>query len=329
TKGGGPLVIGESRRAEPESEKPSRPTIGEWFDRAGSVMLRVSAIVTALGTAIGVVIVLVQLATYLWTHRGAVRLVPFEVAASPGVRTPPAAEIDARFGAALEDVPPGSQTDMAVVPGVQVARDSGPPQVSLPGVGVSIDSIVGFLQTGQLAETHVRGMLTSQNGAYEVVVQVLGPAGVRTTFSSGRTTDLDEAIVRSAELTYGALRPLSLAAYLFKRDPERCLASIRQVLAAPQSSPADQASAYYIWGLVLRDGGDHAGAREKLEEAARREQELSDGTHLARIYVDLGHTHLLQGHTASAAHAYRKGAFWAPASAHPHPLWCRPPLTHD
>src|SRR5262249_47115912 len=201
TKGGGPLVIGESRRAEPESEKPSRPTIGEWFDRAGSVMLRVSAIATALGTAIGVVIVLVQLATYLWTHSGAIRLVPFEVPASPGVHTPPAAEVDARFSAALEDVALGSQTDMAVVPDVHVARDSGPPQLTIPGIGVSMASIVGFLQVGGLAETHVRGTLTSQNGVYEVVVQVLGPAGVRT-FSSGGTTDLDEAILRSAELTY-------------------------------------------------------------------------------------------------------------------------------
>jgi len=66
---------------------------------------------------------------------------------------------------------------------------------------------------------------------------------------------------------------------------------------------------------------------EKLEEAARREQELSDGTHLARIYVDLGHTHLLQGHTASAADAYRKAAFWAPAWANPQHFWGEALLT--
>src|SRR5262249_58603372 len=55
--------------------------------------------------------------------------------------------------------------------------------------------------------------------------------------------------------------------------------------------------------------------------------EMSRSTHLARIYGALGQANLLQGHTVSAADAYRKAAFWAPAWANPQHFWGEALLT--
>ena len=319
----GSSAAGVRHPAVADESAPAASTSFAWFAK-----LRRHLTVTWL-TVIG--ILAFALGWAIW-HRGMVRLVPFE--------GPDGVVLALRLGRALDDVKLGATSRLDVTSSAEVDADV-VPGVSVPGLGLSFESLVGLFQFGWLAETVVRGALAEDGQHnYRIWLQVRGPrVGVRT-IGTAPTPDPDAAFLDAAQALYGLLQPIVLGAYLYTRfshDADRRIAVLHDVLADPASSPEDDAAAYQIWGIILRDQQDFEGAREKLAAAIQRWQSLipDDGLRrdevapiatrsgrirrgLARAYVDRGHTYLFERRWADAILDYRQAAAADAGWALPH-----------
>jgi len=300
----------------PVDADESAPAASKWF--AWFSGLRRYLGVTSL-TVVG--ILALALFWAIW-HRGMVRLVPFE--------GPDGVVLALRLGRALDDVKLGAKSQLEVTSSAEVDADV-VPGVSVPGLGLSFESLVGLFQFGWLAETVVRGALVEDGQHnYRIWLQVRGPRITVRTIGTTPTPDLDAAFLDAAQALYGVLQPIVLGAYLYTRfshDADRRISVLRDVLADPASSPEDKAAAYQIWGIVLRDQEDFEGAREKLDQAIQGWQSLIPDRGLrrgeappiatrsgrirrglARAYVDRGHTYLFERRWADAIRDYRQAA---------------------
>jgi len=204
----------------------------------------------------------------------------------------------------LDDIAVGSTSALDVDCSLQMASDSGPPTVTVPGTGLSLASVVAFIQTGPFAEIEVRPTLLVEGPSYRVLLHVHGLASGSRTVETERMSDRQRAVLEvleAAPTLYELLNPTALAAYLHERDPERGLAVIREVLAREgEFSSSERASAYRVWGALLRSRGDLDGARERFAEAIHMHRGWNDilralgkprpDRSRAALYLDLGHT---------------------------------------
>ncbi len=310
--------------APPAEEAPPRSRLGSWFERTATAVFKLSAAVGGLSVLAAVVATLVVAGGYVSRNRGALRIMPFIVPAplvSQGVGD---TALALQLGRMLNEVVLASRGDLDVDPGFHVVSDTGPPQITVPGAGVSVSSLVGFLQIGPFAETQVRGTIAKRDDGWQVVLQVVGPEVGTRTLATRPSPDVDAAVLEAAEALYGVLRPPALAAYLFRRDPTRCREVIRTILAndGTPASPDEQAAAYRIWGVLLRDDGDYPGSRAKLETAIgirrRRLDARPPDRATAAAYVDLAHTAVWEGRTGPALAALRKAVWFDPTWAAPY-----------
>jgi tetratricopeptide (TPR) repeat protein len=254
---------------------------------------------------------------WAWHDRGAVNVLPFE--GSNG------AAVSLAFAHALENVARGAMSGMDVDPFLQQATDTVPPPVSVPGTGISFASLVSIFQIGPLAETRVHGALAAEpDGSYQILLQVFGP-GVAGGAASIRevAADLDKAVIQAAESLYGVLKPIALASYLYSRDPRRCLEVVADILADPHHSHNDEAVAYRLWGLVLRDRQDFDTARLKFDASIKKvtSNDAAARRFKAHIWVDRGHCSLWEQQWQTAADDYERAAAWDHAWAVPHDFW--------
>jgi tetratricopeptide (TPR) repeat protein len=248
-------------------------------------------------------------AAWAWMHRGEVVLVPFEGENGSGAAL--------RLGRDLEQVALGSTSGIATDTALRLGDGDGPPALNIPGVGLSLADLVGFLQRGPLAQTRVHGVLVKEAAGYQVSAEVFGragPAAIRTEVKP----DADGALVQAAEQLYGLLDPIALAAYLYSRNPRASLDVIHRILSDPHHRPEDEAIAYRVWGLILRDQADFEAARGNFEEALRL---TPAGPTKARVLVDLGHAYLWDGRSEDAAKIYAGAAALDPTWEAPHTFY--------
>lgn len=239
-----------------------------------------------------------------WTvmHRGEMQLMPFE-GANDG------AALSMQFARALDDVGLGAQSGLNVDVSLRQASEAGPPAVSIPGTGVSLAALIGSMQLGPLAQTRVHGALVKEGEKSQVVVQVTGPHVNVHAFHTDTAADAEQALVQAAAQLYGVLKPIVAAAYLSTRDPQASLELVHNILDDPASSGDDKATAYRIWGLVLRDRQlDLAGARERFRRALDGYGSSGAPRSRALIWVDIGHTYLWERRWDEAESAYRTAA---------------------
>src|SRR5262245_25802712 len=233
---------------------------------------------------------------YAVRHRGRVRTLAFEVVGASAEQDGLA--LATLLSRTLDDIAVGSTSALDVDCSLQMASDSGPPTVTVPGTGLSLASVVAFIQTGPFAEIEVRPTLLVEGSSYRVLLHVQGLASGSRTMETERTSDRQRAVLEAAPALYELLNPTALAAYLHERDPEQGLAVIRQVLAREgELSSSERASAYRVWGALLRSRGDLDGARERFAEAIHMHRGWGVLRALgkpdrsrAALYLDLGHT---------------------------------------
>jgi transposase-like protein len=261
-----------------------------------------------------VAITLLFAVSWAFYYRGTLRVLPFE--GSDGGRSA------LRFRQALDNVALGATTGMDLEdPALQCANDAGPPQFGVPGTGLTVASIIGFVQQGPLAETQVRAAVVEHNNMQQMWLQVQGPGVKARAIGTRPDTDPDKMFLEAAESLYGAVRPVVLAYYLSTRDGPRCLGVVREILA---DSPDGQteAAAYRIWGIVLRSDGDYPAAREKLNKAIEVAKNSGRGSRLAaRAYLDLGHTYLWEERWDDAIRAYKRAIVQDRAWSVPWTFW--------
>ncbi len=245
---------------------------------------------------LSVILALVFASVWAWMHRGEVVLLPFEGEYGGGGAI--------RLGRALEEVALGSTSGIESETTLRLADGDGPPAVSVPGIGLSLADLVSFLQRGPFAQTRVHGVLVKEETGYQVSLEVFGKSGedaVRTDLMP----DSDHALIQAAEELYRLLNPVALASYLYSRNPPQSLEVIREILSDPGHRTEDEAMAYRLWGLILRDEQDFDDARSKLDQAAKM---TSRPQSQARVLVELGHTYLWEERWADAAGVYARAA---------------------
>jgi Tfp pilus assembly protein PilF len=168
-------------------------------------------------------------------------------------------------------------------------------QASLPGTGVSIDTVTEFIleALGRSPVTRISGSLRSTKQSTglmlrmdhrpEIIVQ--SPRGEPCTVDC-----VDSLIQRAAEQAYRGIDPFALAAYYYDHysknkfdhdDFSLCEATIRYCLVNDPST--DDAVAYNLWGLLDESRGDLRGAQNKFCRALNRLKVSDPNPRLAAI----------------------------------------------
>jgi tetratricopeptide (TPR) repeat protein len=265
------------------------------FLLGGNVSWRFGTVATS---CIGVLVV-----ALLWAffNRGALRILPFD--------GPDGAALSLKFGQALDAVAGGAQEGIHLDATLRRASATALPAISIPGINLSLTTVVGFFQEGRLSETRIQGAVVPEGPAdaktYRVWLQVDGPNMPTRVIRTEPAASVDDAFTAAAPAAYEILRPVVAAFYLYRRAPNRSLQIVEALLRDPDAAPEDKAAAYRIWGLVLRDASDYDAARQRFRRAA----ELTDDDELrARIRVDEGYVDLWMGASREAASVFEQAA---------------------
>ena len=279
--------------------------VAEIVKRRGEWWLLLTLVVFPLAVAAGI--------WWAFYHRGEVRILPFE--------GPNGTAVALQLARALDDVALGATSGLERDPSLPMVGDNGPPPVVIPGTVISFASLVSFIQVGPLAQTHVHGALEQRADGYQVTLQIFGPQVGERALGTDAARDPRDALVQSAESLYGVLDPIVQASYLYSRDPKRSLAIISDILSDSDSRSRDRATAYLLWGLVLRDADlDYEGAREKLKNAIGEAGRRTRGAQQfeARTWLEIGHSYLWEHSWEEAADAYKNSANLDTRWAQPH-----------
>jgi tetratricopeptide (TPR) repeat protein len=299
--------------AEPPKPPASRPRAHRW--RLGSRALQGLWQLITASPAVAVAVLI--LLTYAWVNRGTVHVLSLD-----GKQD---AELPLRLAQKLDEVAAGAQTGTNPDCTLRQARAIAMPGVTIPGTNVPVDVLLGLFQWGPLAETEIRASLapTGQEGAdrrYRMLIRVEGPDVPARTIVTDPAATETEALTAGAEALYEVLKPTAAAYYYFTRDPDRGMWLVDQVLRTSRTDTTARVLAYHVWGLILRNRGDHVGALARIDAAIALEENrrfFRDRRRLARLRVDAGYIHLDDGDFPPALLAFD-------GAAADDPEWARP-----
>lgn len=215
---------------------------------------------------------MIALLAYTYTHRDAVRVLAFE-----GAKDGTALAV--QLGQMLDAVDRGARTGVDEGLEAFACTTTKPPEVALPGVGISLTSLLSW------GETQIQGQLIDKGSLHQVRLTVTGRVSglVETDFKP----TVDDALVDGAERLYAIIVPVNGAYYYFSRYPDRALEILQRLLDTGHPTT----SVYRAWGLALRNLGDTDGALEVLGKADA----------LATTPTEHAHLHVEMGYVARAA----------------------------
>jgi hypothetical protein len=174
-----------------------------------------------------------------------------------------------------------------------------PPDVSIPGTGISLTSLVSW------GETQVQGQVIDQGAFHRVRLQVTG--AVSGLIETGPKSTVDDAMVEAAERLYALIVPVNGAYYYFSRYPDRALELLQGALDEPKPSTA----VYRVWGLALRNLGDVDGALDAFRKAVDQTTDAKEHAHL----------HVEMGYAAGAARRWDAAVEYFDRAAQDDPTW--------
>ena len=213
----------------------------------------------------------IGLAAYAWFNRDAVRVLPFE-------GNPNGAALALQLTQMLDAVDKGARAGIdEELDGFKTTATK-PPDVTIPGTGVSLTALVDW------GQTHVQGQLVDEakNTLHRVRLEVTGRNVSEQVETEAKTT-VDEAMMEGAERLYAVLRPVNAAYYYFSRYPDRGLEVLQRSLDGDHPS----LSVYRVWGLALRNLGDFDGA---LDAFHRADAQATTPAEHAHLLVEMGYT---------------------------------------
>jgi tetratricopeptide (TPR) repeat protein len=225
------------------------------------------------------------------------------------------AQLALRLGHELDDVAGGAQTGTNVDMALHRATANAVPGLAIPGTNLTVDVLLRLFQWGPLGETEIRAALVPEgqgdHRTHRMLIRVEGPDAPARAIETAAEPTEQAALTAGAEALYEVLKPGAAAYYFFSRDPDRSLRLVDSILRDHPDPDDDRASAYHVWGLVLRNRGDYPAALARMQDAivtAERADVFPDRARLARIRVDQGYVHLLDGNVPAAAHAFSAAA---------------------
>ncbi len=251
----------------------------------------------------------------LWAYvnAGALRILPFDGTDGTAQAL--------KFGDALDAVATGAQAGLQLDLSLRQSSTSAMPAISVPGVNISFAALVDFWQ-GLFGDTRVKGAVIQQGppgaSTYRVWLHIEGPKIGTRVVATEPAVNLEDALNAGAESAYRVLRPVVAAYYLYRRYPAQSLQVVDEILSDPKRGREDKAAAYRIWGLVLRDQGDHEGAVAQFQQAAALTR---DQGFKARVLVDEGYALLWTGSSHEAAEVFHAAATADPEWTVPRGLW--------
>jgi tetratricopeptide (TPR) repeat protein len=339
--------------SEPAAGDPTEPTASGRVLAAAATILPVLAVI-AHRLPVILLALLAGVVGYVELRGERIVMEPFEVPAALRDRGYTSQMIAHRLSDQMTRIRTVARTSMErkrLVSG----REEPYPQIVIPGAGVSVESVVRYV--GEVLGREVPTVsgeivLIGPPAAADPEVEMTSRVSGRPARSErGRLGALDQVLFRIAEHIYQSTQPYLVASYHYESDRARCLEAIRFVLEhAPRE---DDARAWNLWGLVLRDEGRLAEAARKFERAVavptkdddikgraytnwadvlRRQQRYPDALATIQRAVEHAPTHANAydvwgliladlGETDAAIEAYRRAVARDPDHAEAHYHW--------
>jgi tetratricopeptide (TPR) repeat protein len=134
--------------------------------------------------------------------------------------------------------------------------------------GISFNNLVQYLQTNVVGSaSNIAGELVARGDRVLITVRV---AGREPKTTEGPLKAIDQLLLSAAEHIARDIEPVVLANYLYEtKRTEQALDAIRFAIHTPPRS--DDGRAYSLWGWILTDSKNFAGAVSKFQQAAMRD----------------------------------------------------------
>lgn len=263
-------VPGTSGDTEPAAATPRRSvqTVKVVWDGATRVFLAIPSIAKTLSVIIGTVFA--GLIAYSEFSGQRVVIEPFEVASDLRDGGFTSRTVANKLTDHLATIRNTARTSMRRQQFVPSSSEAAPKVLALGG-DISIDAAFQYVREflGREPVRIVGEIVTTREGrdAAPVIHVTTRVKGRPPKTVSGSLGALDAILLQSAEHIFLHTQPYLLASYLYEVDSKRCLDAIQYVL---QTEPAaDDARAFNLWGLLLLNAGDPAGAVGRFREAVR------------------------------------------------------------
>jgi superkiller protein 3 len=266
--------------------------------------------------AIFLFITLFSLVTYKEINKDAVVIEPFEVPGALASQGYTGQVIANKFIDQINFIRNRASTTMQSLQ-FNAAWMEVQPEIHVPQGGEILESILTNIKNyfGDNT-TRIIGEVVLRNDRLHVTTRVSGrPAK---TFS-GQLDELDTVLRQSAEHIYQYTQPYILASYLYDVDKKRSIEIIHHILRRPP--PEDDAWAYNLWGLILFDQKDYAGAMAKYRKALSSKID-GVGAHV-HAYNNWGLALKVQGRYAEAIAKYKKAVDLDPTHVQAYNGWGR------
>jgi Tfp pilus assembly protein PilF len=188
-------------------------------------------------------------------------------------------------------------------------------EIQVPVAGVSFTAAVQYVRAfyGR-APIRISGNIILIGKVLYVTTRISD--GLAETIS-GTSEDLNGLLFRSAQLVYRHVQPYILATYLADNDKDACVDTIRYILSHPLDGDAPWA--YNLWGNILSDQGDYAGAVAKYEKSLEKANKLNHK--FPAPYNGWGLTLAKQGKYEEAAAKFQRATELDPKFAEAYSNW--------
>jgi lipoprotein NlpI len=197
------------------------------------------------------------------------------------------------------------------------------PDVTLPGVGVSVETIASYLRgilhmdtvrtvTGDFTQAHGRVRLRMR--VDDVLIYATGADGVD-------PADAGQELDRAAGMVANVITPYLYAAYLHRiHDPTEADA-LRAIIATQSADDVALGDTQRLWGQIMAEKGDAAAAQAHYLAARLRYERADDTRRMAELQNYVGQAYLQAGNIAHARAAYRQALGLAPSSPSAATAW--------
>gem|GEM_PF-1400404 len=305
--------IGEDAK-NTEKHLEDRPVKRTWSVALIALLEAIPKITKIL--AIFLFITLFSLVTYKEINKDAVIIEPFEVPEMLATQGLTGQTVANKFIDQINFIWNRASTTMQSLQFTAAWMET-EPEIHVPQGGEFMESILTNIRNYFGDDTlRIIGEVVLHNDRLHVTTRISGkPAKTY----SGQIDELDDVLRQSAEHIYHHAQPYILASYLYEVDQERSIEIIRDALRRPP--PEDDAWAYNLWGLILFDRKDYAGAIAKYQKALNTKTN-GVGAHV-HAYNNWGMALKVQGNFAAAIARYRKAVDLDPTHVQAYNGWGR------
>ncbi len=137
--------------------------------------------------------------------------------------------------------------------------------IQVPGAGISIKSLLGYVQAlFGFSEKRIGGEITHDGDLFQLRIR-LTQKGVNSQSLSVYAKEVNTLVRRGAEKLIESTDPYLMAYYLVNKDPERAKNLLQMCLIKPPVE--DDVWAYNLWGLIHLQEGKTDSAKEKFQQA--------------------------------------------------------------